>query len=157
MLDALLNHLKESGFKAQIHPETNEIPFPQIWMTLGPLVMQIRDTIHKTPVDEAPISGRDMHFINFFTTFPYKIEKESIQDAARLSSLINKVSPLNGYSLSEVDQAIIFHYTYPTVLFNPAEFDTLIHLMLHSTKLYAPLIKELAEKKASYEQLLAKE
>lgn len=154
MLDTVLKHFQERGIKAEMHPKTDEIPFPQIWMTLGQFILQIGNTPLKIPVEKAPVSGSEIHFLNFFTIFPYKLERDSLSDGARLASLINKTAPLSGFSLSEVDQSIVFQYTYPTAQFSPAELDSLIHLIGHSMELYAPFIKDLAEKKLSYEQLL---
>ena len=156
MFNDLLKDITKSGFHAEMHPKSDQIPFPQIWMTLGTHIMQIRDHVEKIPSEERPMSGSDIHFFEFFITFPYEIKRELFNDAARLASLINKSTPIGNFFLSEADHALVFQYTYPTTKLDQREIDSVLHLLLYSTESFSSYVKEFAEKKISYDELITR-
>jgi len=154
MLNDVVSFLENSGFNAHLQQKTEEISCPQIWLNIGDHVMQIRDANYKIPSDDTPVSGSEIHFLNFFITFSHKIASTSFSDGARLASLLNKISPIPGYNLSEPDNSIVFHYTYPVSKLEPKSLDAILHLILYSTELCEPIIQELSENNKSFEDLI---
>lgn len=154
MLETLLSHLLESGYKARLEPPSEAMPFAQILLSLTTHILQIRDYQFEIPSSKAPITGTSTSFFHFFLAFPHLIPKNKTSDAARLACLINKVSPLPGFGFSEADLCMTFHYVYPTTTFDPVEFDTLIAFIVYIFEVYAPLIEQLTTENTTYESLV---
>lgn len=94
-------------------------------------------------------------FCQCFLPFPFNCKKEVFPDLARLILLINKVSPLPGLGLSEIDQMVTFNYLFPYSRHEFFDFfPLLISKILFIYEVYQPHLENLAAGKISYEELL---
>jgi|GEM_PF-4280822 len=105
--------LKTKGIASQPQEKTDSIPFEQLYVPLGadydkrPLTVQLR--IIENPTDEGE-NGPTHYLLHTFFAFPFKVDKKTIQDTARLTNLLNKVLIMPGLMLSEADEVVAFHH-----------------------------------------------
>ena len=153
MLEQILSHLIKSGFSAQLIPPSEELSFSQILLNVKNNVIEIRDFPNKLPSESSPMGGSETNFIHFFCPFSYPVPNTAYSEAARLVALINKVSPIPGFGLSEADNLMTFHYVYPIQNLEKVSLDAVIHFILYSIETYETSLKEVAEGK-SIEQMV---
>lgn len=168
-LDHIAKLLQSYEFEFTKQEASEEIPFEQILVFLGeideehPLILHIRllnDLAMNggaAPLDEDPESqwAKQLAFLHFFISLPIVLPKERLIDAGRLVLMINKVLPLPGFGLSEVDRIVFYQYTF-LIKSHTVDSDLLLGILamiVHLIDTNLPTFQEIANNK-TFEQLI---
>lgn len=162
-LTAIQTFFSDSGFETHIEAASEETPFDQLFVSLGrdeemrDLTMQIR--LYDQILPEGAHRNELSHprFLDFFLVLPFEVEEKAIPAAARMVSLVNKVTLLPGFMLSETDHLLYYRYIYPSLSEEilPANLEMILSSVLYQLETFAKPLEEVAQAHKTYEEIVA--
>lgn len=142
-------------------PRSDKIPCDTFFVGLGedyqkrPLILNIRlfDQAAESPPDGAP---KKLYFLNFFVTYPFGVHQPAFPDISRLILLLNKILPLPGFGLSEMDRVVFYHYTQLSTngKVDPDFILSMIALIIHYVNVHAKTFEAVASREKTFTQVL---
>ncbi len=168
-LDHIAKLLQNYDFEFTKQESSEEIPFEQLLVFLGevdeehPLILHIR-LFNDLPLmeeseevdDEELKWAKQLAFLHFFIALPVVIPEERLVDAGRLALMVNKVLPMPGFGLSEIDRVAFYQYT-SLIKSHTVDSDLLLGILamiVHLIDTHLPSFQEIAEENKTFEQLI---
>ncbi len=143
-------------------PRSDKLPCDTFFVALGedyqkrPLLLNIR--IFEQEAPKADGDGADKFvFLNYLITYPFGVHQPAFPDIARLILMLNKILPVPGFGLSEMDRMVFYHYTQFTVngKIDPDAILAQIAMIVHYVNLHTKAFEALATREKTLEQVLA--
>lgn len=162
-LSSIEHFLKQSGFETHLEPPNDVAPFEQLFVSLGKdekqydKVLQIRLFVQSIPQGYFEKKTFQSQFLDFFIALPYEVSEPAFGDIARLTSLINKILPLPGFTLSEIDKHLYYRYLYPTCdqTLSTQDLEMILLTLIYQIETYSSSLEEVALGKKSYKQIVS--
>ncbi|CCB89453.1 type III secretion system chaperone family protein [Simkania negevensis] len=161
-LTAIQNFFSDSGFETHLEGASEETPFDQLFVSLGrdeemrDLTLQVR--LYDQILPEGAHRNELSHprFLDFFLVLPFEVKNKAFPEAARMVSLVNKVTLLPGFMLSETDHLLYYRYIYPSLSeeFLPANLEMILSTILYQVETFAKPLEEVAKGSKSYEEIV---
>jgi len=162
-LTAIQTFFNESGFETHLEPASEETPFDQLFVSLGrdeemrDLTLQVRlyDQILPDGANRNELSHP--RFLDFFLVLPFEVEEKAIAASARMVSLVNKVTLLPGFMLSETDHLLYYRYIYPSLgeEILPSNVEMILSTILYQMETFAKPLEEVSRGTKTYEAIVA--
>ena len=162
-LSSIASHLKQSGFEIHLEPPSDAVPFEQLFVSIGSddqkneRTLQIRLFSQSIPQGYFEKKSLEPQYLDFFIALPYEVSETMFGDTARLTSLINKILPLPGFTLSEIDKRLYYRYLYPTCnqTLSSQDLEIILLTLIYQIETYSSSFEEVAQGKKSYTQVVA--
>lgn len=170
-LDHIAKLLETYQFEFTKQESTEEIPFEQLLVLLGEIDEERPLILHIRLFGDIPLVGEEegaeedpetawakqLGFINFFIALPLTIQEDRVIDTGRVALMLNKVLPMPGFGVSEVDRAVFYQYTS---LIKSHTLDTdlllgILAMIVHLIDTHLPTFQEIAEGKKTFEELIS--
>jgi hypothetical protein len=154
--DAFKKLLDNYAFTYTDIPRSDKLPCDSFFVALGedyqkrPLILNIR--IFE---QESPQEGKFI-FLNYLITYPFGVHQPAFPDIARLILTLNKILPVPGFGLSEMDRMIFYHYTQLSVngKIDPEVILAQIAMIVHYVNVHAKAFEAVATRQKTLQQVL---
>jgi len=156
-LEALKEFFLKEEYQAEIEAGTEVSP-KQLVVLFG------RDTkgqdlfLHLTLLDETtkpPPEEKSLHFLQFYSLFPYEIKESALSEMARLILSINASFDLAGFGMMEGNK--LFFYRYVHICEAKTFSDDVLHAIVDSMSLlfetFLPSLTDVASGKKTIDEL----
>lgn len=165
-LENLKNFLNKYDFQTTEQAASETLPYDQLFVFLGedeqerPWVLNLR-IFDQNAVEAGKEAGKEtginMLFLNFFIALPFSVQTETFPDISRLILLVNKLLPLPGFCLSEIDKLVYYHYTYPSLNgeIDPETILTLIGIIIHLLNTHMETFEKVGRKEKTLGQIFS--
>jgi len=162
-LTAIQKFFSDLGFETYLETATEETSFDQLFVSIGEdeemrdLTLQVRlfDQILPEGVHRNALSHP--RFLDFFIVLPFEVEEKAIPAAARMVSLINKVTLLPGFMLSETDYLLYYRYIYPSLgeEILSSNIEMILRTIIYQMETFSTPLEDVAEGSKSYEEVVS--
>lgn len=151
-----------SGFESYLELASEEAPFDQLFVSIGrdedmrDLTLQVRLYDQALPAKARPSKISHPRFLDFFLVLPFEVEDATISATARMISLINKITFLPGFMLSETDCLLYYRYIYPNLgeEILSSNIDMIFRSILYQMETFTNPLEEVAQGIKTYEDVL---
>lgn len=158
-LETLKDALESYDFQCAIQPPKDEFPIGQLFVNIGkddkdrPWLLQLR--IYHESLEESG-EGNELYFLNLFLGLPFQVEESQFGDLARLCLMLNKISAVPAFGMSENDKVCYFNYT---LLFKDATIDedlllATLGMVIYLLQNFSPSFESVGCEGKSLEQVL---
>lgn len=157
--------LEHHGFSISDIPRNDKLPYDTLFVGLGddfkgrPLILNIRLFEQAYEGDGTSLADgtpTKMYFLNFLVTLPFIIFDPAYPDLSRLILMLNKVLPVPGFGMSEMDKMVYYQYTYPSIN-GKIDSDlilTFLALIIHYVNLHGPTFEDVGTRVKSLKTVL---
>ena len=161
-LPSIQKYFEESGFIVHMESATEDTPFDQLFLSLGhdeemrDLSVQVRLFDQVLPEGAYRQELSHPRFLDFFSVLPFLVEESAFSSVARLVSLVNKVTLLPGFMLSETDHLLYYRYIYPSLgeEILPSNLEMIISSMIYQLETFAEPLEQAARGTKTYEEIV---
>ncbi len=152
-------YLEKKGIPSKIQDKSDAVPFEQLFVPIGvdyderQMALQFR--IIENPSDDE--ERKENHYLlHTFFAFPFKVDKATVSDTARLTNLLNKVLIIPGLMYSEADEVVAFHHVNSGTLsgIHTDVIEFMIMNVIYLVDVFMKTIKDVTLKEKTFEQVV---
>lgn len=161
----LKNTLESYGFSVTEIARSEKIPYDTLFIGLGedyksrPWILNIRLFEQDYDMGGEPLAEgtpTKLYFLNFFITLPFTVFDPAFADLSRLILMLNKIIPVPGFGMSEMDKVVYYQYTYPSIdgKLDPNLLLSMIAFIIHYINTHVETFEEVATRVKSLKTVL---